>query len=432
MVVAGCGSDSEENQPPNSPPAGPSLAVSLASINYGESTELTAIFPSGEGSIDNGIGVVTSNTPVSVHPTETTLYTLTVIDGNNSYTKSVTVTVLPGVAKSLADTVKILDSVLANVNPSVLNGYDLGVNPCLNGAYLDCLPQQIKFANPINKEALGKMSIALTELSNFFIGKKISAGIVESLTIDNGGDTVNIDYQVKDFTHFQVRAVYAASPEYPAYVALDGTNISFSSIVLNYGLPVTTTMSLNYREPTDFDYELAIDNGCDTTDPRKGEKIVGRMEKRAAVINAKLMIYHPRFFADNGVFLTCNDTPTDATAMMLYYAYAAEDTLATSSVYMMPRTLTTIKEISSYPLWVFCQVNGYYSNYCTGDIGPWSLTQPMSELKNPYCISDSGVVWGSACASTEAAVASPDFSTPVWTIPSEFANLVVSVPSTLN
>lgn len=63
-------------------------------INAGRSVNLTAVFANGTGSIDNGVGNVTSGIPVAVTPASTTTYTLTVTNtAGTSVTLSVTVTV---------------------------------------------------------------------------------------------------------------------------------------------------------------------------------------------------------------------------------------------------------------------------------------------------------------------------------------------------
>jgi len=62
----------------------------------GNSTTLTAIFSGGTGSINNGVGAVTSGTSVTITPATTTTYTLTVTNSaGTSVTAGATVTVVP-------------------------------------------------------------------------------------------------------------------------------------------------------------------------------------------------------------------------------------------------------------------------------------------------------------------------------------------------
>jgi uncharacterized protein YjbI with pentapeptide repeats len=71
-----------------------SFAASPTSISAGSSSQLTAVFSGGTGSIDNSVGAVTSNTPVTVKPSTTTTYTLTVDNGSGGkVTSTATVTV---------------------------------------------------------------------------------------------------------------------------------------------------------------------------------------------------------------------------------------------------------------------------------------------------------------------------------------------------
>lgn len=61
-------------------------------IVLGSSTTLTAQFRNGTAIIDQGIGAVTSGTPVIIHPAETTTYTLNVLGGGKVVTHSLVVT----------------------------------------------------------------------------------------------------------------------------------------------------------------------------------------------------------------------------------------------------------------------------------------------------------------------------------------------------
>lgn len=77
-------------------PAITSFTRAAATITTGTSTTLTALFSNGTGSISNSVGAVTSGTPVTVSPTATTNYTLTVTNAaGSSVTQQTTVTVVP-------------------------------------------------------------------------------------------------------------------------------------------------------------------------------------------------------------------------------------------------------------------------------------------------------------------------------------------------
>ena len=90
LTACGSGSGGGAPNPITSFEASPEI------IGVGQSANLTAIFTSGTGSIDNGVGSVTSGVAVLVTPASTTTYTLTVTDTDGKiYTKIVTVTVFP-------------------------------------------------------------------------------------------------------------------------------------------------------------------------------------------------------------------------------------------------------------------------------------------------------------------------------------------------
>jgi hypothetical protein len=64
----------------------------------GSSTTLTALFRNGTASIDQGIGSVTNGTPVTISPTETTTYNLSVSGGGKTEARSLVVTMTKPVA----------------------------------------------------------------------------------------------------------------------------------------------------------------------------------------------------------------------------------------------------------------------------------------------------------------------------------------------
>lgn len=83
-------------QPPTLAPTISSLSATLASITAGTAVSLTATFSNGSGTIDHGVGAVTSGTPVPVIPLTTTTYTLTVTSASGqSAQATTTVTVVP-------------------------------------------------------------------------------------------------------------------------------------------------------------------------------------------------------------------------------------------------------------------------------------------------------------------------------------------------
>lgn len=98
VLSLACGGTTPNQTPPPSPSVKSFIAVSPM-ITAGQSATLTAIFSGGTGSIDNGVGAVSSDTPVTVSPTTTTVYTLTVSNSASvSVTRFVTVTVTANTA----------------------------------------------------------------------------------------------------------------------------------------------------------------------------------------------------------------------------------------------------------------------------------------------------------------------------------------------
>jgi sugar lactone lactonase YvrE len=82
------------------PPTITSFSATSANISTGGSTTLLGVFSNGTGSVDNGVGNVTSGTlSAPVSPAVTTTYTLTVVNaGGTRVTRTATVTVTNGPA----------------------------------------------------------------------------------------------------------------------------------------------------------------------------------------------------------------------------------------------------------------------------------------------------------------------------------------------
>jgi len=100
VALAGCGSSSNSTPPP---PSITSFAASPAAIEAGSSATLTAVFVNGTGTITPGNIAVTSGTPITVSPTATTTYTLTVTPSSGdavTATTTVTVSAVPAIITS--------------------------------------------------------------------------------------------------------------------------------------------------------------------------------------------------------------------------------------------------------------------------------------------------------------------------------------------
>ncbi len=98
LVASACGSGAAA-------PSIQSYAASAGSIAPGGSAQLTAKFSGGSGAVDNGVGAVQSGVPVTVSPSVSTTYTLTVSAAGKSVSSTVTVLVAGGacLGKTLLD-----------------------------------------------------------------------------------------------------------------------------------------------------------------------------------------------------------------------------------------------------------------------------------------------------------------------------------------
>jgi hypothetical protein len=123
-----------------SPPIIDSFTANPATITQGRTAFLNPVFSGGSGSIDNGVGPVTSGASYPVSPISTTTYTLTVTNSIGAVvTRTVTVTVVPApvITSFIANPTTITQSDTANLTPTFSGGsgnIDNGVGPVTSGA----------------------------------------------------------------------------------------------------------------------------------------------------------------------------------------------------------------------------------------------------------------------------------------------------------
>lgn len=137
--------------------------ASSTTILIGDSVDLTAIFSAGStGSIDNGVGDVTSGNTVSVSPTESTTYTLTVTNAfGDSVTAAATVTVVA------LDSLSIVNQGFDQVFQSNMSTYTATVGFLAKSVLLKTTSADSGASITVNGVAIGadglSQSIALTE-----------------------------------------------------------------------------------------------------------------------------------------------------------------------------------------------------------------------------------------------------------------------------
>lgn len=109
LVLLACGGGGGGTATPPAPPSAPvisSFTAARTPITAGTSTTLTAVFSNGSGSIDHGVGAVTSGQAVAASPTTTTTYLLTVTNSaGTSVTQTTTVAVVATPVAQIASTI---------------------------------------------------------------------------------------------------------------------------------------------------------------------------------------------------------------------------------------------------------------------------------------------------------------------------------------
>jgi len=115
------------------------LTASHLTVSQGESTVLVPTFIGGTGTMDNGVGAVTSGTPVTVTPAATTIYTLSVVNAlgaTDSQSVLVSVSSAPFIESFNASAIAITVGWPTNLTPVFGSGtgtIDNGVGTVTSG-----------------------------------------------------------------------------------------------------------------------------------------------------------------------------------------------------------------------------------------------------------------------------------------------------------
>ena len=100
MALTACGGGGDDDNGGGEPVAAPvitSFTADKSTLTAGSNTNINTVFTNGSGTIDNGVGSITSGTPVTVSPGTATTFTLSVTNSAGAVvTSSLTVNVIPG------------------------------------------------------------------------------------------------------------------------------------------------------------------------------------------------------------------------------------------------------------------------------------------------------------------------------------------------
>ncbi len=98
LVASACNYGGANGQTTTVVSPAPTISVftaAQATVTMGAGTTLLAVFSNGTGTIDQGVGTISSGATVAVTPTATTTYTLTVTGAGGTITQSTSITVNP-------------------------------------------------------------------------------------------------------------------------------------------------------------------------------------------------------------------------------------------------------------------------------------------------------------------------------------------------
>jgi len=200
-VSTGCGGGSSSTPPPPPPPSITSFAPNNASVTLGSDAVLTGVFANGTGVITPGNLPATSGVGVTVSPTGTTAYVLTVTNSSDkSVTAATSVMVIATTSSSVtvdqAPTSTVVTDKLLGMNMAVW--YDLVANQAgiVDGLKAAGITQVrwpggsdsdlYHWAN--NSECDGGFAVGNDMFANFVTDMAVPANLDVALTADYGSN----------------------------------------------------------------------------------------------------------------------------------------------------------------------------------------------------------------------------------------------------
>jgi hypothetical protein len=281
--------------------------------------------------------------------------------------------------------------------------------------------------------AIAKMIVGQVQTAVSGAGTKLS-----QMTLPASGSVVpgdsstsgitKVDYNATSATDYSL-LFHSSSAPFLELVVKDGTyTINMDATKSpNYDAtgPGALTAVINYTDDANFTVDTKLLSfTCDPNDVSAPGGIDINISLASGAWQGKAMMMLPRF--GNG--LTCNTAPSSSTRLFIYSDFVGDATNTTLSLYMLPDSVTSASDFSTYPGSAFCaNFPLCQSGYGFGD------TKPVASYKNPACVEPTGdPTWGAACTSSDTKISTPTFSDPsLWTLPSALESATVTVPSTL-
>ncbi len=260
-LLAACGGGGGGNGSTPTPSIS-NFSASASSIPAGASVNLTALFADGAGSIDNGVGAVTSGTAISVSPATTTTYTLTVADtAGNSVTSTVTVTVTtPSISSFTTSAVTIPAGASVNLTAVFTDGtgsIDNAVGAVTTGNAVSVTPAVTTTYTLTVSDGVNSVTSAVTVTVLSLSSLSINNGALDQVfQASQASYTATVGYLATSIK------VIASTANTGAAVTVNGVavdaNNSSQSITLTEGANSAISIVVTAADTTTHTYTLTV------------------------------------------------------------------------------------------------------------------------------------------------------------------------------
>lgn len=332
----------------------------------------------------------------------------------------------------MTETSEKLNAVYENMLPHSLSSSatTLDEGPCAKtDGFFDCQPELLKMYMGMAKEILGSSSTMIKMIGEG-LGQHIQPGSSGTLEIDEEGDDVKkINYDMKSDTKWDVILHTAKGPFVD--LAVDGSNytVQFNQANEGTGLKMEDggnggagRIEVAYVDDEHFDIEIKFGGmGCQENDVRAPQNMIIKISRDGAKWQGKAMLYMPRWIGQDP---KCSDAIVDASKMFFYTDFVASEDNATAAIYLADHTVTTADKLPDHEASDFCTNHPTMCNNGQSMGDP----NPVSSYTNPFCASDAGTNWGSACEGLPAT----DFSSAdEWELGTQLSDLSITLRSSL-
>lgn len=258
-------------------------------------------------------------------------------------------------------------------------------------------------------------------------------------------DNVTVQYRKTSFLNFELLLKQADRPVGFIKVEEGHYELRFDIAILEQDNPQSKggkiAVDVTFKNRESWQTEIQIsDTLCDPADADDPEAAYLRVGRDNGLWKGVTMFYNGAA-ASFEEEITCETPRNDQNGLVIYTDFVANRRAAKAAMYFMRRNETDTQNISEFGLNGFC---GHYADLCQSlgvalglpvDTAGQQVATHLSQFGNPYCAQRGSrdITWNDDCSAVSNEVsAAPLQDGSDWMAPSEFYQMSVPIPETVN